>query len=75
METHGDASEHQWLMSETKFSVEQAQICAQACVRLARAHDNTRVIPEPGQCLLGQRDPKYFESYEQAEGVFCVTYP
>ena len=75
METHGDASEHQWLMSETKFNVDQTQMCAQACVRLATAHDNTKVIPEPEQCLLGQRDPKYFESFEQAEGVFCVTYP
>lgn len=75
VETHGDASEHQWLMSETKLNVDQAQMCAQACVRLARACANTRAIPEPEQCLLGQRDPKYFKSFEQAEGVSCVTYP
>lgn len=75
VETHGNASEPQWLMSETKLNVDQAQMCAQACVRLARAHDSTRAIAEPEQCLLGQRDPKYFESFEHAEGVSCVTYP
>jgi len=69
VETHGDACEHQWLTLETKFSADQTQMCAQAYVTLATAYDNTKVIPEPEQCLLGQKDPKYFESFEQAEGM------
>lgn len=69
-ETRGDASEHQWLMSETKFNVDQTQMCAQPCVRWGTACENAEVIPEPEQCLLGQRDLKYFESFEQAEKGF-----
>lgn len=54
MESHGDASEHQRLLLETKFNTDRAQMCAQAGVGLVRAHNN-RFIPEPEQYLLGQR--------------------
>lgn len=70
VETLGDASEHQWLMSETKFNVDHAQMRAQACVRLAKVHDNTRVIPEPEQCLLGQRDSSILKALNRQRECF-----
>ena len=72
METNDNVSQHQWLKLETKFSVDQAQMLAQACVRLARAH-NIRVTHKANNVCWNKRDPKYFESFEQAEGVFCVN--
>lgn len=60
-------------MSEAKFNVDQTQMYAQPCVRWATACEHAKVIPEPEQCLLGQRDLKYFESFEQAEKWF-VSY-
>lgn len=38
-------------------------MCDQAGVRLSKAH-NTRFIPGPEQCLLGQRDSQYFKSFD-----------
>lgn len=58
-------------LSETKLSVDQTQMCAQACVRLARARDSAGVVPELEQYLLGRCYLHYFETFKQAEGVFA----